>query len=142
MKKTQIDLNCWLENEDEMWRQRSRINWLQSGDRNTRFFHEKASARFKKNYINGLLDADGRWQEEDDKIEGIAVYYYNSPFKLSNPTVFTEVLEAIQHKLSLAMNQTLTKDFTSTKVQMALKQMYRLKALDPDGMPPFFFQHF
>lgn len=142
MKKTQIDLNCWLENEDEMWRQRSRINWLQSGDRNTRFFHEKASAQFKKNYINGLLDADGRWQEEDDKIEGIAVYYYNSPFKLSNPTVFTEVLEAIQHKLSLAMNQTLTKDFTSTKVQMALKQMYRLKALDPDGMPPFFFQHF
>lgn len=142
MKKTQIDLNCWLENEDEMWRQRSRINWLQSRDRNTRFFHEKASARFKKNYINGLLDADGRWQEEDDKIEGIAVYYYNSPFKLSNPTVFTEVLEAIQHKLSLAMNQTLTKDFTSTKVQMALKQMYRLKALDPDGMPPFFFQHF
>lgn len=142
MKKTQIDLNCWLEKEDEMWRQRSRINWLQSEDRNMRFFHEKASARFKKNYINGLLDADGRWQEEDDKVEGIAVDYYNSPFKLSNPTVFTEVLEAIQHKVSSAMNQTLTKDFTPTKVQMALKQMYRLKALDPDGMPPFFFQHF
>ena len=28
MKTTQIDLNSWLEKEDEMWRQRSRINWM------------------------------------------------------------------------------------------------------------------
>ena len=25
------------------------------------FFHEKALACFKKNYINGLLDADEKW---------------------------------------------------------------------------------
>lgn len=141
MKKTQIDLNYWLEKEDEIWRQRSRINWLQSGDRNMRFFHEKALARFKKNYIVGLLDV-GRWQEEDDKIEGIAVDYYSTLFKSSNCTVFTEVLEAIQHKVSLAINQTLTKDFTATEVQMVLKQMYPLKALSLNGMPALFFQHF
>lgn len=57
MKTTRIDLNCWLEKEDEMWRQRSCINWMQSGDRNTRFYHEKASARHKKNYIEGMMDA-------------------------------------------------------------------------------------
>ena len=68
LKTTQIELNCWLENEDEMWRQRSRINWLQSGDRNTRFFHEKALTRFKKNLIDGLLDAGGRWQEDEARI--------------------------------------------------------------------------
>ena len=68
LKTTQIELNCWLENEDEMWRQRSRINWLQSGDRNTRFFHEKALTRFKKNLIDGLLDAEGRWQEDEARI--------------------------------------------------------------------------
>ena len=68
LKTTQIELNCWLEKEDEMWRQRSRINWLQSGDRNTRFFHEKASTRFKKNLIDRLLDAGGRWQEDEARI--------------------------------------------------------------------------
>ncbi|XP_030924559.1 uncharacterized protein LOC115951516 [Quercus lobata] len=31
LKTTQIELNCWLEKEDEMWRQRSQINWLQVG---------------------------------------------------------------------------------------------------------------
>ena len=71
MKTTRIDLNCWLEKEDEMWRQRSHINWMQSGDRNTRFFHEKASARYIKNYIEGMMDADGVWQEDEGKIEEI-----------------------------------------------------------------------
>ena len=47
--------------------------------------------------------------------------YYSTLFKSSNCTVFTEVLEAIQHKVSLAINQTLTKDFTATEVQMVLK---------------------
>ena len=68
MKTTRIDLNCWLEKEDKMWRQRSRINWMQSSDRNSRFFHEKASARYKKNYIEGMMDADGVWQEDEGKI--------------------------------------------------------------------------
>ena len=44
LKNTRIELNCWMDKEDDMWRQRSRISWLQSGDRNTRFFHEKVSA--------------------------------------------------------------------------------------------------
>ena len=61
LKTIWIELNCWLEKEDEIWRQRSCINWLQSSDRNTRFFHEKALARYKKNLIEGLLDAEGRW---------------------------------------------------------------------------------
>lgn len=65
--------------------------------------------------------------------------YYSTLFKSSNCTVFTEVLEAIQHKVSLAINQTLTKDFTAIEVQMVLKQMYPLKALSLNGMPALFF---
>ena len=41
--------------------QRSRISRLQNGDRNTRFFHEKASSCFRKNFIEGLLDENGQW---------------------------------------------------------------------------------
>lgn len=43
MKNIRINLNCWLEKEDEMWHQRLRLNWFQACDKNTSFFHAKAS---------------------------------------------------------------------------------------------------
>jgi hypothetical protein len=33
-----------LEQEEIHWLQRSRVNWLSQGDKNTRFFHQFASA--------------------------------------------------------------------------------------------------
>ena len=61
MLKIRVELNCWLEKDDAMWLQRSRINWFQEGDRNTRYFHSKASARFQNNFIEGTEDSGGTW---------------------------------------------------------------------------------
>jgi hypothetical protein len=45
-----------LSREEVMWRQRSRIQWLSEGDRNTRFFHLRASQREKRNKISELIN--------------------------------------------------------------------------------------
>ena len=95
LKNARIELNCWIDKEDDISRQRSRISWLQSGDRNTRFFHEKASARYKKNFIDGLLDEDGRWLDGDEHVEELLLQYYERLFTSSGPTNFKEILEAI-----------------------------------------------
>ena len=107
MRSMRTDLNCWLEKEDEMWRQRSRLNWFQGGDRNTSFFHAKASARYQKNYIDCLVDEQGRWQEDELKIEEVAMAYFDKLFTSSKPNDFSEILHAIQPKVTTAMNDDL-----------------------------------
>jgi hypothetical protein len=47
-----------LEREELHWLQRARANWLTQGDRNTKFFHQFASARRKRNMIKKLKGDD------------------------------------------------------------------------------------
>ena len=68
--------------------------------------------------------------------------YYSDSFTSSNPSNFSAMMEAIQPKISEAMNSRLTGEFQAEEVYRALKQMYPLKAPCPNGMPPLFFQHF
>ncbi|KAG5554013.1 hypothetical protein RHGRI_011772 [Rhododendron griersonianum] len=52
------------------WHQRSRIKWLQLGDKNSRFFHLSTIHRRQRNQITKLKDAHGVWQTETKAITG------------------------------------------------------------------------
>ena len=92
--------------------------------------------------MEGLLDNDGVWQIEEDKLEEIAIGYFGDLFSTSNPVDFSDLLLAVQPKVTHAMNEWLVRPFVESEVNVALKQMYPLKAPGPNGMPPLFFQHF
>lgn len=42
-----------------MWPQRSKVLWLKEGDKNRIYFHDKASKRWKKNFIHNIHDSNG-----------------------------------------------------------------------------------
>ena len=54
VKSLQMEINSMLDKENLMWQQRSRVLFLKNGDRNTAYFHSKASQRFRRNRILGL----------------------------------------------------------------------------------------
>lgn len=68
------------------WYMRSRVAEVKDRDRNTKYFHHKASQRKSRNKILGLLDDEENWQEDEDKIEMIVTNYYNTLFSSSLPT--------------------------------------------------------
>ncbi|KAM3701378.1 hypothetical protein ACB098_05G166700 [Castanea mollissima] len=136
--RIRAELNEWLDSEEAIWSQRSHLTWLQLGDRNSAFFHARASGRFQRNHINGIFDDNQIWQEDESKIEEVFMKYYKDLFTWAQPTNFAEILDAVQPNLSVEMNNMLTSEFHGFEVSRALKQMYPTKASGPDGMPPLF----
>lgn len=51
LQETQQRIDTLLHQEEIWWAQRAKIHWLNEGDRNTKFFHQKATRRKKHNNI-------------------------------------------------------------------------------------------
>ena len=136
------ELNQLLTKEETMWSQRSRSHWLQEGDRNTRFSHNRASQRRPPNAILGLRDESGDWCDHPDQIARLALTYFQDLFRTTGPTEIQQVTRNVPRVVSEDMNNSLSQDYTAEEVEIAIKQMAPQTAPGPDGMPPLFYQTF
>ena len=142
IKELRMEVNEVLTKEEIMWKQRSRVEWLQNGDRNTKFFHTVASQRQCKNRIEGLRDSKGVWHEEEGATEAIILDYFKNIFTSDCPTNFDASIDAIEECITPEMNKELLKEFKPEEVRRALNQMHPTKAPGPNGMPLLFFQKY
>ena len=128
IEEVQHALNGWLDTKSIMWNQRSRNMWLVDGDQNTSFFHAKASHWQQHNSILGLYNADGVWQKDDQRVEGIVVDYFTNIFESNGLLDVSLVVNVIKPVVTDVMNTGLTQDFQATEVIKALKQMHPKKS--------------
>lgn len=103
-------------------------------------FHTKATNRKQQNTIHGLCDANGKWQENELRVEQITVYFSNM-FRSNGPTDTITLIKVGEPIVSTNMNTFLTQEFRADEVHKALNQLHPKKSPGTDGMP-LFYQHF
>lgn len=120
------------------WMQRSRVTWLQSGDKNTQYFHAYTSARARKNTVE-MIQCDER--DYSDKKEIVNIFCEHMKVILG---IEGEVLD---FNLSNLYSQTdhledLEVPITETEIKCAVHQLANNKASGPDGLPSEFIKSF
>ncbi|KAL0448870.1 UNVERIFIED_CONTAM: putative mitochondrial protein [Sesamum latifolium] len=135
LKKYRAEIERCLAEEEIMWKQRGKADWLKEGDRNTGFFHEKASHRHRLNRIERLKNSDDLWCHEKVEIQNIIVSYFNELFTSANPSplIIDEVVNTVERKVSEEMNRSLKEPYTEKEIVEAISQMSPLKSPGPDG---------
>ena len=103
-----------------MWAQRSRLLWAGHGDKNMRYFHSRATKRFRKNHIRGIRDKMDVWRTEPDEIATVLTGYYQNLFTTSSPENFSNVLEHVPQLITDKMNSYLSSEFLECEVSAVL----------------------
>lgn len=84
--KLHEELNLVLFQEELSWFQKSRAQWLNDGDKNTRFYHLKVLNRRRRNKIIMLRNDEGEWIEDESKLREMVNSFYKNLFTEDNHT--------------------------------------------------------
>ncbi|CAM8987641.1 unnamed protein product [Rhodiola kirilowii] len=137
------ELDDWLAKEEVMWKQRARVEWIKYGDRNTAFFHARASQRRKRNWIHKLIDSQGVTVTSNADLATVIGDYFKDIFcsSLESGRVdWEKELCVIQPRITTEMNENLIRGVTDEEIRRAVFQLGATKAPGCDGYPAIFFQ--
>lgn len=137
-----LELAKLFQEEEEFWKLKSKKNWLQSGDKNTKVFHGWAKTRKMKNNIPSLTDTDGVEHTSEEAKGDIAIKYFSELFSSTQPTDASELLQGFSPRVTDRMNEGLIKPVTDAEIRRAVKAIKSDSSPGADGMTGHFFQKF
>lgn len=70
-RKLRHELDTTLYQEELYWYQRSREDWIRSGDKNTKFYHAAANVKRLRKNITQLMNATGEWVQNENLIKNM-----------------------------------------------------------------------
>lgn len=129
-----------LKEEEILWFQKSRERWITLGDRNTKFFHTSTLIRRNRNKIKCLMDEDGSWVADANRLKDMAVNYFLNLFHLEDESEQIITTPAKFPQWSSTDLNALNRSFSAEDVRRAIFDMSPYKAPGIDGFQPIFFQ--
>lgn len=125
--------------EDSYWRQKSTLQWMAEGEKNTHFFHRSVNMRRQQKNILSLKCGGNEWYSDQEELKRLVREYYvklytgDSQVCQEHPQFHFPVLSHNDRNL-------LNRPVTVKEIETALFQMGPNKAPGPDGFPLAFFQ--
>ncbi|XP_060962206.1 uncharacterized protein LOC115708945 [Cannabis sativa] len=138
----QHSLDNLLLKEEVFWKQRSRANWLKASDKNTKYFHSRASTRKRNNFIKSLTLNDNSSVSSLHDITNSFVQFYSNLFTIrgTDADAIALILQGINKTITPNHHDFLDSQFDFAEVKRALFQLPGDKAPGPDGLNPSFYQ--
>ena len=123
-------------------KEKSRLNWVSDGDRNSAFFHKMVKLRRATKGIP-MMNIDGTQVTNQDVIRDHILKYYSELFSKREEVQkdnFNLIREVIPNMVSVHDNQRLTSIPTEEEIRSAVFAMDSNSAPGPDGFNGAFFQ--
>lgn len=127
-------------NEEIAWRQRSRIQWLKNGDKNTKYFHRMATVHRRFNTIDTIEGGGDTIIDADTIKMTIQNYYQNLYSETENwrPDFNLQDFTTINRE----EQEWLQRRFEEEEVLQCIKLCASDKAPGPDGFSMGFYRKF
>ena len=88
-RKLQKDLEITLQEEELIWYQKSREEWMALGDKNTKFYHASTIVRRCRNKIESLKNANREWVMDPIMPKNLIQDNYKNLFEEERPPIIS-----------------------------------------------------
>ncbi|XP_015168371.1 uncharacterized protein [Solanum tuberosum] len=129
LQRAQAEYKKYIHFEKKFWQQKTGYDWLENGDRNTRFFHSIVKVRRKRLHIQGMQNRQGDWLENYIDIVSEAVSFFQEQFSQEAEADSFELLRYIPEVIFNEENVDLCR---FNEVKKAIFGLYEDSGCGPD----------
>ncbi|KAJ6897722.1 hypothetical protein NC652_024515 [Populus alba x Populus x berolinensis] len=130
----------FCKDEESYYKQRSRIQWLQLGDKNTAFFHKSLLHRQTRNKIHMMQDESGHIITDEQEIGQLATTYYQQILSAPPLPWTKDITNLYPTTISETSTHTANLSISNDDIKNALFSIPDSKSPGPDGYNALFFK--
>ena len=134
------ELDTVLQQEELLWFQKARVEWLKDGDRNTTFFHLSTIVRRWRTTITAIKNDADHWVYDKKEIQHVMVDYFSKLFMDEGTPTEYAIPSGVCTELSSTDWDNLNRPYSKCDIDFVVKNMGAMKAPGPDGFQAIFYQ--
>lgn len=138
--KLKHELDEVLAHEELYWFQKLREERIQSGDKNTSYYHALTMVWRARNRVGALKTDSGLWLIEADELTSHVQDFYIGLFNIDEPCDLSCALKCMFPSLSSNDRDEIHARFFNEEIKKALFDMAPFKSPGSDGLHASFFQ--